>query len=147
MLGSLGLVGCPAGNYTEYSLVNKDLKKSEFGYHYTVDEHLDFKIKAGTYFSFVKSLESGISTSFHFAENEQIALFKNLDITVFSKSFGALKLLDQTRFNQIPRNQAENFMIFGRKLEKTDFKRKRIKNDTIVIELNGTTILEFARTE
>jgi len=138
-------MGCPPGNYFEYLLVNKGLTKSEFGYNYNLNKNIDFQVKAGTYFSFVKSLKSGISASFHFEEKDQIQLFNNLDIKVQSKNFGELEQLDKENFDQLPRHQADNFIIFGSKLEKKDFKRKRMKIDTIFIELNGKKILEFTK--
>ena len=49
------LMGCPPGNYSEYLLVNKNLNKSEFGYHYTLNENIEFKAKVKDIMSLIMS--------------------------------------------------------------------------------------------
>ena len=144
ILSCFTLMSCPPGNYTEYSLVKKDLNKSRFGYHYILNENIEFNVKARTYYSFVKSVKSGISTSFQFEEKDQMQMFKNLNIKVHSKSFGELKPVDVENHDQLPKDRSDNLVIFGAKLEKKEFRGRRIESDTIFITLNEKKILEFS---
>lgn len=138
-------MGCPPGHYFEYLLVNHSLEKSEFGYSYTLNHNIDFKIEVGAYRSFLKDIQSGISASFYFPQIEQIDRFKNLDIKIFSKNFGELQLVENDNFRYLPSHYFDNYVIFDSKLKKRNFGKKGIKNDTIFIELNGKTILVFAK--
>ncbi len=147
ILSCFTLMGCPPGNYNDYFLVGNNLNKTEYGYKYILNNKTEFSIKAGSYYSFSKSFQSGISVSFHYDENDQIESFKEEKLKIYSKNFGELKRVENKNFLKLPINDSENFEFYSAELDKKKMKKKKIENDTIFIELNGKQILKFSGKE
>lgn len=139
-------MGCPGGKFYEYTPVNSNTEKNDHGYLVKINDSLEYYISAGLNYSFIKSIESGISVSFYSDDINKISELENLNFNIYSKKFGTLSRINQTEITTFMlQNQTEKFVIFGLDLSKKIISKNRKLNDTIYIELNNQNILTLVK--
>ncbi len=138
-------MSCPPRNYTEYKLINHEIIKEEYGYPIVVGNDIEFNIRVGSYYSFTKSLKSGIFVLFYVKDKAHLSSLKKLDFKIYSKKFGELQKLANGEGISYMKHYPENSHSFGLNLLKKQMKQRRIKNDTIFVELGNKKKLTFVR--
>ncbi|MEW4925771.1 hypothetical protein [Algibacter sp. 2305UL17-15] len=138
ILACFTLMGCPLGHFHEYKYIGKELPHDDdYSTRIEFNEQTDLLIQVGYYFS-RKPRENGLVTNVEI--NSNFDLKKEEVIKgVTSKVYGKLLRID-TLINQ---NTLRFRIIFEKRNEKRTL--RKIKNDTIIIELANDKKLLFVR--
>ncbi|TDP58323.1 hypothetical protein [Flavobacterium dankookense] len=146
ILSCYTLMGCPGGKFHEYKYTGMDSQDDEFAFtkvKYDGDNFLN--IRTGYYIKYMKPKLSGLTATIKLSPN--IDLSKNEIIKeIKSTAFGKLNKVDSLSYpNQV--SESENCLTYTLTFENNNETKmlKKIKNDTISIELSNGKTLEFVR--
>lgn len=139
------LTGCPPGHFHEYKYIGTELQRDVLADTRIELNETDLLVRVGYYHEFIHEKENGLATIVKV--NSNFDLSKN-DIVkdVKSSLFGKL-----TRTDGLPYTtrvyDTRNTLMYNLTVEDRNERRmlKRIKNDTISIELTNGKNLRFVR--
>lgn len=139
-------MGCPAGHFHEYKYLGTELSNYRLDYaRIKFNNEIDLFVKTGYYYEFIDEKENGLGTIIKV--NPDFNLNKNSIVKeVTSSLFGKLNKVDSLPYTARVNDTANTLMYkltFERRNETKTL--KKIKNDTISIQLVNGEKLHFAR--
>ena len=84
------LLGCPAGKFIQYTLMQKAILKDGY-YEIKSSERRLFRIRVGVFQQFTFERKNRLIASFKFDSIESKKIFENSEVSIKSNSLGALK--------------------------------------------------------
>lgn len=139
-------MGCPPGHFHEYKYTGIELPHNELAYtRIEFNKQTDLYIKTGYYYEFINKKENGLATVIKV--NPKFNLKKERVVKeVRSSLFGKLSKIDSLPYTTRVYDTI-NSLLYNLTFEKRNESKtlKKIKNDTISIELANGKILRFIR--
>lgn len=143
------LTGCPPGHFHEYKYIGTELQRDVLAdTRIELNEETDLLVTVGYYHEFIHEKENGLATIVKVNSNFDLSK-NNIVKEVKSSLFGELIRTDGLPYTTRVYD-TRNTLMYNLTVEDRNERRmlKRIKNDTISIELtNGKNLLFVRQTE
>ena len=109
------LLSCPASKFIKYEASNKKTEQNQFLIH---NSKINYELKSGVNFSFTKNLQSTIFVEFIFENKEQLKIFNESEIDIYSLNFGNIEKV-------IPKNPTKT-ILYSSNLDNKKAKKERL---------------------
>ncbi|GAA0871917.1 hypothetical protein GCM10009117_10630 [Gangjinia marincola] len=130
-------MGCPAGQFYEYSYIGIAESKGDDDFtKIRLRDGVQLSAKVGYFVDFNADKMKGVAVLFNTIENERLT--RNLINNIVSSKFGKLELLHDSPYI-IQNKSSEDLTVFAKKLNEYSARQlnKMIINDSIVLTLKS----------